>query len=266
MVAPGSLLQHIGAGICAATFGVAGLGLMIKMKKTVKRWDMYESMIRWSGITPLAFIAEKLGKSIDQVSTDLQEMITKNFLIGPGGDLVPYIDREHDLLVMTDYQSGMPLESVEEYLARIREKERVQKEAEERESRKTDHVFMIRTASEQVSDPVVKNSLFQLASSLSRIEKKLDRNSDLKSLPYIRKLETAYLPNTMKLIGVYMHGTSSEEVTQRVRDSLRICAEAFENIEERLYDADDLNTIVDLDVMEAMFRRDGLLDSDFEIE
>lgn len=265
LMSPGSLVQHIAAGASAVIFGASGLALMVKMKRNVRKWDQYESLIRWTGNTPLAVIAEKTGKSIDQVSSDLQEMITRNFLIGPRGDLVPYIDREYDLLVMIDYYTGMPLESVEDYLEKIRSRERESRQARERESRKKDNVYMIRTAAGQVSDPQVQKILLRLADSLSRIEEKLERSPDLRGLPYIKKLGSAYIPNAMKLIGIYMNSSGNDEITERVKESLMTCARAFENIEEKLFDADGISIIADLDVMDATFKRDGLLDPDFDL-
>ena len=47
---------------------------------------------------------------------------------------------------------------------------------------------------------------------------------------------------------------------------LGTCAKAFDNIEAKVYERDDIDTKVDMEVLRKTFEREGLLGSDFNIE
>lgn len=79
-----------------------------------KKWDMYESLIRYDGNTYIPYIVRETGIPEDKVIDDINEMISKNFLIGPGADRDPYIDRESGYIAMVDYETGLMLEPIPE--------------------------------------------------------------------------------------------------------------------------------------------------------
>lgn len=259
-----------GAGCAAAACGAAALAFQRVRKKKLGMWEQYENLISWTGITPLQLLTEATGRDTEAVCLDLQEMISKNFLVGPRGDLVPVIDRQAELLVMNDYQTGLPLESVEEYLRQKQEKEAARARAEQERkaaaARSADPVYIIRMASADAEDPEIKAQLMKVSGSLERIQRRIRENSELENLSFVRRLDTAYIPHTLKLAETCRDSSMSPALVQQVKDSLQICCEAFENLEERLDEAEAFHTKVDLDVMEEMFRRDGLLDSDFDLE
>ena len=52
---------------------------------------------------------------------------------------------------------------------------------------------------------------------------------------------------------------------EKIKETLGICADAFENIEESIYERESEDTIADVEVIKAMLAREGFLDSDFDI-
>ena len=90
-----------------AGFIIAGAVMLIAAKKTVQKWDRYESFINNKGNTPIPFLAEKMGYSEKTVRVDVQAMINKGFFDKPGKGLSAYINGEYDLLVMTKYGEPM---------------------------------------------------------------------------------------------------------------------------------------------------------------
>lgn len=268
------LLATVGAydlleGIVYLIIGLAlagsGVLLTLKTRNKVRMWDRYDALIRWTGNTSLEFLAGKTGKTVEQVSMDIQNMINRNFLIGPEGNLSAFIDGEYELLIMTDYRTGKPLEPVDEYLKGREVRETRENKAGSADTGRSGTVKVLRRAFDEIEDDEVREYVFQLAGSVGRIEKKLSANPELRSMPVIQKLESDYTPQMVKLVETYRTKDGSPDVLARVGHSLKVCAEAFENIEDKLYEKDDFETMVDLDVMEATFRKDGLLDSEFDI-
>ena len=106
--------------ICIAIFAAVAAGLHVTSKRRQTKWGKYEALINWEGNTSLEYISQNTGYPMDKVISDLQEMIDKKFLIGPMENLGSYIDKNNELLVMTDIRTGQPLEPLDEAIKRKR--------------------------------------------------------------------------------------------------------------------------------------------------
>ena len=104
-----------------------------------------------------------------------------------------------------------------------------------------------------------------LSGSIGKIEKKLKENPELEKMDIVRKFDETYLPRTLDLIEKFRKGDGSPETLAKIKETLATCAEAFENIEESIYDRESEDTLADIEVIKAMLAREGFLDSDFEI-
>ena len=104
-----------------------------------------------------------------------------------------------------------------------------------------------------------------MSGSIGKIEKKLKEKPELKRMEIVRKFNDTYLPRTLELIEKYRKNDGSPEAMEKIKETLGICAEAFENIEESIYERESEDTIADVEVIKAMLAREGFLDSDFDI-
>ena len=195
---------------------------------------------------------------MNKVINDLQEMIDKKFLIGPKENLGAYIDKGNGLLVLTDYMTGQPIEPLDEAIKRKKARDKIKTESES--------IKVIRKAVLDVNDEEVRDYLFELSGSIGKIEKKLRENPDLAKMEIVRKFKETYLPRTLELVEKYRKGDGSEETQAKIKETLAICAEAFDNIEESIYERESEDTLADIEVIKAMLAREGFLDSDFDIK
>jgi len=261
-----SAMSIFGAGSMLDVMVTAGLTMLwiilaILLHVTIKRrqtkWSNYEALINWEGNTSLDYIAQNTGYPKDKVVKDLQFMIDKKFLIGPRENLGAYIDIHNDLLVMTEFGTGKPLEPVEEAIKRKKAQEKIRNES--------DSIKTIRQAVLEISDEEMRDCLFELSGSIGKIEKKLKENPELEKMDIVRKFDETYLPRTLDLIEKYRKGDGSPETMAKIKETLAICAEAFDNIEESIYNRESEDTLADIEVIKQLLAREGFLDSDFQI-
>jgi len=252
-----TLMDTVVYGICILLFAVVAVLLHNVTKNRQTKWGKYEALINWQGNTSLDYIVENTGYPKEKVIKDLQDMIDRKFLIGPKEDLGAYIDKVNELLVMTDFGTGKPLEPLDEAIRRRKTQQKIKSES--------DSIRLIRQAVMQVEDEQVRDYLFDISGSIGKIEKKLKENPELAKMEIVRKFNETYLPRTLDLVEKFRKNDGSPEAMGKIKETLGICAEAFENIEESIYERESEDTITDIEVIKAMLAREGFLDSDFDI-
>lgn len=252
-----SAMDAVIYGIIVALLAALAIVLHNVQKNRQTKWGKYEALINWQGNTSLEYISENTGYPMEKVIRDLQEMIDKKFLIGPKEDLGAYIDKANELLVMTDFGTGKPLEPLDEAIKRRKTQQKIKSES--------DSIKAIRKAVMEIEDEQVRDYLFEMSGSIGKIEKKLKEKPELKRMEIVRKFNDTYLPRTLELIEKYRKNDGSPEAMEKIKETLGICAEAFENIEESIYERESEDTIADVEVIKAMLAREGFLDSDFDI-
>ena len=253
----GAMLDVMVSAGLAVLWIILAILLHVTIRRRQTKWSNYEALINWEGNTSLDYIAQNTGYPKDKVVKDLQFMIDKKFLIGPRENLGAYIDIHNDLLVMTEFGTGKPLEPVEEAIKRKKAQEKIRNES--------DSIKTIRQAVLEISDEEMRDCLFELSGSIGKIEKKLKENPELAKTDIVRKFDETYLPRTLDLIEKYRKGDGSPETMAKIKETLGICAEAFENIEENIYNRESEDTLADIEVIKQLLAREGFLDSDFQI-
>lgn len=240
--------------VMLAVFVLLGGYLLISAVRSTSKWNKYEALVNQYGNTPIPFLAQKMKKPESVVRADIQEMINNCFFIGPGSDITAYINGELNMLVMT--RNGVPIEPLDSASVAAKKAD---------VSDDTDDAAKIRKAIDSVTDDNVKICLYNMESSVRRINRKLKESPELEDTTNIRKLKSFYLPQTMVLIDKYTDGYASPQTLESIGRALVTCSEAFANIEHKLNENEDINTQVDIEVLKRTFEREGLLDSDFEI-
>lgn len=248
---------------------IAGIFLLVSTNKKVKLWDQYEALINPRGNTSLDFIAQSVEKSMYEIIGDLEEMIENKFFAGPQGDIEAIIDTHRNMLVMCrdgkqmqpfyDREKRKPDYDMNSYDAVY---------AETREVKKPEYTSAekINEAINKVDDEDVRLTLERLSASISRIEGRIAEDPDLEKMDNIKKLKSFYLPQTLELIDKLINRRGAPEVLDKIKDTLKMSANAFETIEANIIEFGDIDTMGDIAVLQNMFAREGLLDSDFKVQ
>ena len=150
---------------------------------------------------PLAIEAMSRGKHVVSekpvtlCSEDLQEMIDKKFLIGPKEDLGAYIDKVNELLVMTDFGTGKPLEPLDEAIKRRKTQEKIKSES--------DSIKAIRKAVLEIEDEQVRDYLFEMSGSIGKIEKKLKESGKIQQAESLHEITDLFTEEGQEEQDVY---------------------------------------------------------------
>lgn len=251
----GYVSEFIYIGFVGLILFLVGLIIILVINYRVKKWDKYESYINPYGNTSLDVIARGMKKGVPQVITDIQEMISNNFFMGPDCDIDAYIDRELGYLVMT--RKGKPIKPLEDIIKREKERQEAKSDGE--------YVKQIRKAIEICQDEEAKDLLYDLQSSVKRLERILDRRPEAANTSAGKKLQSYYLPETIKLVNILVNEDATTRMLEEIKRTLRTCIEAFENLEDQLYENKDLSTEVDIEVLRKTLQTEGFLGNDFDI-
>ncbi|MBQ9265082.1 MAG: 5-bromo-4-chloroindolyl phosphate hydrolysis family protein [Clostridia bacterium] len=86
--------------------------------------------------------------------------------------------------------------------------------------------------------------------------------------PQIRRFMDYYLPTTLKMLQGYrkmderqVSGTEADATRAQIRQAMDVVLKAFDKQLHALYQDDMLDLSTDIDVMEAMLKQDGLVDT-----
>ena len=86
--------------------------------------------------------------------------------------------------------------------------------------------------------------------------------------PQIRRFMDYYLPTTLKMLQGYrkmderqVSGTEADATRSQIRQAMDVVLKAFDKQLHALYQDDMLDLSTDIDVMEAMLKQDGLVES-----
>lgn len=125
---------------------------------------------------------------------------------------------------------------------------------------------LIHTAAAKTQDESVRQALADIERSINRTGQKLREQPELGSMDSVARMKTSYIPKTMALLKKYNEGSLNAETTLKVEEVLKNCAKAFGEIENKIFERDNTETQVDVDVLTQMLEREGLLGSDFDIK
>lgn len=268
---PGYSYSDLFFDAAVALIGAVLISMGIRRQK---KWDRYEALINQKGNTPIPYLVQALGKSSNEVMADLQTMVNSKFFALPNGNTDAYIDGQYNMLVMT--MNGMPLEPLEKTAERMRQENlnRSRKEAEAAARAKmaaenraaSEPIRAIRNAILDINDEEVRDTLFALEGSVKRIEDKVEKNPELKNNTNVKKLNTLYLPQMLELVKKLQKGEGSDETLESIKSALKVCVTAFENLEDKISEKEDIDTMVDIEVLKRTLEREGLLGSDFDFK
>ncbi len=148
------------------------------------------------------------------------------------------------------------------------EKRKAEEEARAREALSIEEKqqLKIQEAIQAIEDTDMVRSLCEIDNSLRRINLRLKDKPELAKMSSVVKMKETFLPKTVELVEKYRGRKVSVETLDKIKEMLVICAEAFKEIEEKVYERENIDTQVDIEVLKQTLEREGLLGSDFDID
>lgn len=126
----------------------------------------------------------------------------------------------------------------------------------------------IREEDKLIPDAALSKQMVELDGVLTRIFHTVAEQP--KKAPQIRRFMDYYLPTTLKMLKSYrvmdqreVSGEKAYAARQRIANALGVVLRASEKQLETLYQDDMLDITTDIDVLEQMLKRDGLVDTAF---
>lgn len=251
--------EFLGMLVTIVGMVVGGVILLINARKKVAKWDRYETFINKKGNTSLAMISEKTGISLKAVRRDIQIMVNNGFFVKPEKNIEAYIHGEYDLLVMT--KDGEPMQEIKPPKPSAGAKPGAANGMTPGEA----FLMDLHEEIDRTTDPEFKATLWNIDSSIMKIEDKLAEEPELAKITAVKKLYESYLPQTMTFIKKFNDEEGSEETRWDIKKMIATCATAFKNIEGKVYEREDIDTKVDMEVLRKTLEREGYLNSDFDL-
>ncbi len=264
-----SLAQGLQQTILPLLMACVGAWLIKNTRKNVAKWNRYDEYINKNGNTSLRMISRKTGTPLKEVTKDIQEMINNGFFKDEEQNIGAYINGEYDILVMM--KNGTPMESIQDTIRREEadakaEEAKPGKPGEPRVWTEAEYANAMATVAEGETDPDVIDSLRSIEGSLRKIGRLAERRPELGEKESVKQLRELYLPKTMELIKRLWVSDPGPEAMLEIKGILNTCATAYGSIVDKLYKSEDEDTLIDMEVLQQIFAREGLLGSDFDIE
>jgi hypothetical protein len=127
----------------------------------------------------------------------------------------------------------------------------------------------IQEENDLIPDPALSQQMDDLTRLCGQIFKTVSERP--KKAPQIRRFMDYYLPTTLKMLRSYrvmdqreVTGQNAQEARSRITKAMGVVLAACEKQLETLYHDDILDVTTDIEVLEQMLKRDGLVDTDFK--
>lgn len=249
-----------------------GVGIMLTcMYISQSNWcNKLEPLIDNRGNTKISFIASRLNKTESKVAKKLQKLINKGFLSEPKLGIGAYINGEYGLVVMT--RNGQPIVPIEKTMAREfearREKEERARENFMRDNSTIEQRFhmLVEDSAKLMKDSEVVDYLKSMDESIINIKRLVDESPEDADNKNVQNMRTKYIPSTIELIEKYAKRTTSADTQNEIKGMFATLSKAFANLEKQLAEKEDMDTEIDIEVMRQTLAREGLLDSDFDLD
>lgn len=246
-------------------------------KKVLSKWKQYETLIDFHGNTNLDDLAAQCGKSYKKICHDIQEMIDAKVFGESNGKNGAYIDyEEHYLVMLSNGKPKVSLYALPEEEIDVENETSIEEDVEQVEDDEyiVQCINYIKAAMEDIgnkenkysTDKNVKKNLASMEKSLEGIHAKVKNHPEFEKNTEIIKLNNFHLPHAMDLIENYLDETASEKSLKEITDVLEISMKAFSRMDKELSEAMDAETMANIEVLKSAFERDGLTESDFEID
>ena len=268
------------------------IGIYMLLKRARNEWTRrqlrdfrhYAAIIGDRGSISIRELANRLGKSTDEVVSDLQSMINQDII-----DPRAYIDRSALILYMQDdvvetefvdpttvnfYAPPKPEKSAPIETQFVEPKPEAPKPEPKRQRPEPKKSAMdsddfeaklreIRQLNDDIDNALVSERIDRigtLTASIFRVVQEKPERAD-----EVRKFMNYYLPTTLKLLKSYSlmekqsyQGENIQQSRKKIEDVLETLVHAFEQQQDKLFQSEALDVETDISVLETMMASDGL--------
>ena len=252
----------IGFFICAVLTAFFA-GIVIRGHFARERYSLYRSLIGDKTHMKLSAISSMAGVPQKKVMRDIRKMIDKGYL---GDEAV--IDVGNDALFMTREAAD---EYRKSYSAKDAERTRtVEDEKPFRDRVQQDEyrriILEIRRLNDEIADIAVSERIYRIEEHTQHIFDYVKEHPEKKH--NIRTFMNYYLPTTLKLLEAYAEiekvgvaGENMRKSKESIERTLDLISEGFENQLDMLYEMKNIDISSDIDVLETMMKKDGMIGS-----
>ena len=155
-----------------------------------------------------------------------------------------------------------------ENISKLTPEERALKDLNERMDL---YAIEIKLLNDSIGDEFISNELVEIEKILKKIQVQLNDEADIAAQPkkvdQLSEFFDYYMPTTIKILNSYrriekqkLTGDNATETKKRVEESLPFIRKAFEKELDNMFSAEMLDITTDIDVLEAMLSKDGLME------
>ncbi|MDR0863046.1 MAG: 5-bromo-4-chloroindolyl phosphate hydrolysis family protein [Oscillospiraceae bacterium] len=233
---------------------VVMFGVRSVWSRRVSMYQKYIAVIGGNKLVSVARIALGVGVPVNRARQDLQTMIDAGYFPESA-----FINGETDEYA----ESREALETGKAAESRKQEEERA-KANRAAESQYMKILRELRELNDEIDDVSVSNQIDRIEAVSARIFNIVEQNPEKR--PQIDKFMSYYLPTTLKLLNSYktmekqeIRGENISAAKENIDRILGTLAEGFEQQLDQLFRADVMDISTDINVLENMMARDGLM-------
>ena len=265
----------IPAGGMAVLMGVLALisavlmGIGNSIRGRAKRLKLYLKEAGGKSYCSIRALVGCTGRQEKFVIRDLKKMIRDGIL--PHA----HIDAQNACLMLNDSAYKQYQQSLEALKLRTQEestKTEIPAETDHKSQvirQGREYLKALREANQAIPGEVISAKLYRLEEVIEKIFHVVDMHPE--QLDDIERFMDYYLPTTVKLVVAYQNfdsvGITGENITmakQEVEQTLDTINQAFERLLDDLYRDEAFDVSTDASVLQAMLKKDGFVNSDFE--
>lgn len=257
------LLELSSIGIYTLFFGMGTLMSVkgTRMKKQIRRYERYNNFIGEQTTVALEELAQITHKSVKYISKDLHKMIEQNLFSDA------YIDQGHRQLIFGN----------EQYIASVNQKTVIEIEPARSGDSQVDqtidegtaHLKQIKHIQSRIENEVIVAKIERISQLTGNIFNVVIENPS--KITEIRRFMQYYLPTTLKLLNAYekfltqdIQGDNISQAITYIEGMLETIIEAFEKLLDNLFQAEALDIMTDITVLEGLLAQEGLTEQHFK--
>ena len=234
--------------------GIALIGIAHSRDNKLSNFKKYLSMIGNQKAVSVSSLASAMGTTNTKVFEDLDEMLERG-VFEEG-----YVDRAHGMLIL---EGNLSQDAYQKELEKQKQKKAEEAQVEG-DPLAEDMLRQIKAANDAIENEELSRKIDRIGELTAKIFRLLKEKPEKAS--ELRTFMNYYLPQTLKILESYsrmeaqgVEGENISEAKQRIEDVMDKLVDGYEAQLDKLFADDVLDITADLQVMENMLEKDGLL-------
>ena len=256
----------LGAGFLAT--GAVILANGIGWLKKLNRFKTYKKTLGDKTYCTLERLARSVGKRVNFVRRELQQMIDKGFF------LEGHIDDEKTSLIISDetyhhYQQSKLQLAQRNAQAALEQAQQAQRPSQVQEVLSKGEYFVteLRRCNDRIPGQVISQKISRMETIVERIFDRVEAKPEL--VPDVKKLMDYYLPMTVKLLDAYgdmdsqpVQGETILASKKEIEATLDTLNLAYEKLLDDLFEDTALDVSSDISVLQTLLAQEGLTEDE----